>query len=90
MSKIYMTRGLTDEIAQNEKFAKEICDIIKRFMAKDWGELGKEDKEMKEEALKNGGRLFAVYNTSVKKVYVITDGLKTEQEITTILFAEEY
>ena len=91
MSKTYMTRGINDEIARNDKFAKEICDIVKRFAAKDWGILCDDDKQMNEDALRNGnGRVFAAYNTSVKKVYLITDGLKTEYEATTILFAEEY
>lgn len=91
MNKLYMTRGINDEIADNENFAKEICDIIKRFKAQDWGELCQEDKQMNEDALKNGnGRILAAYNTSVRKVYVITDGLKTDYEATTILFAEEY
>ena len=91
MNKLYMTRGINDEIADNENFAKEICDIIKRFKAQDWGALCQEDKQMNEDALKSGnGRILAAYNTSVKKVYVITDGLKTEYEATTILFAEEY
>ena len=91
MNKLYMTRGINDEIADNENFAKEICDIIKRFKAQDWGELCDDDKQMNEDALRNGnGRVFAAYNTSVRKVYVITDGLKTDYEATTILFAEEY
>ena len=90
MSKTYMTRGINDEIARNDKFAKEICDIVKRFAAKEWGDLCDDDKQMNEDALKNGGRLFAAYDTSVKKVYVITDSLNTKEEYTTILFAEEY
>lgn len=90
MTKMYMTKGINDEIADNEQFAKEICDIVERFAAKDWGILCDDDKQMNEDALINGGRIFAAYNTSVKKVYVITDGLKTEYEATTILFAEEY
>ena len=90
MNKLYMTRGINDEIADNETFAKEICDIIKKFTAKDWGMLCDDDKQMNEDALKNGGRIFAAYKTSVKKVYLITDGLNSEDEYTTILFAEEY
>jgi len=90
MNKLYMTRGINNEIADNEEFAKEICDIIKKYKAQDWGDLCDDDKQMNEDALKYGGRLFAAYMTSVKKVYVITDGLKTPDEYTTILFAEEY
>ncbi len=90
MSKTYMTRGINDEIARNDKFAKEICDILRRFNMKDWGDLCDDDKQMNEDALKNGGRLFAAYDTSVKKVYVITDGLNTKEKYTIILFAEEY
>jgi len=90
MNKLYMTRGINDEIADNEQFAKEICDIIKKFTVKDWGALCDDDKQMNEDALINGGRIFAAYNTSVKKVYLITDGLNSEDEYTTILFAEEY
>ena len=90
MSKTYMTRGINDEIAHNEEFAKEICDILRGFNMKDWGDLCEDDKQMNEDALKYGGKLFAAYDTSVKKVYVITDSLNTKEEYTTILFAEEY
>ena len=88
-TQIYLTKTINDEVAQNENFAKEIAKALNRFSSKDWGELCEEDKELNAEALLNGSRLFASYDTTNGKVYIITEAVPS-RNITTILFAEEY
>ena len=57
-----------------------------------WGEVCEEDRETNEHALKDGSRLFSVYeiegeNESKTRFYVITEW---NREATTILLPEDY
>lgn len=87
--KWYMTRGINDAIADNADFAKELDKAIKRYLAFDWGDLGEEDKQLNDDAVKNPGsdRILARYNTSKSGVYIITEA---DGSATTILFCSEY
>lgn len=83
-----MTMGINNSIAEDVKFAKEIVLIMSRYLNRDWGEICEEDKQMSDDALKNGDdRIFAAYDTSRGKVFVITEW---DRSVTTILFANEY
>ena len=46
-----------------------------------------EDIEANSEALRNGERLFAAYETSEGKIWIITEA---DRSATTILFPDEY
>jgi len=88
--KIYFTRGINNEVANNKQFAKEIVESVKRYCRHDFGDLCDDDKKMNEDAIKYGGRILAVYNLSQGKVYIITDDTKAKEWVTTVLFASEY
>ena len=86
--KVVWTRGINDEVADNEVFAKEVLASLRRYNSCDWGELCDEDKQMNDNALKFGNdRIFASYQTSKGKIYIITEW---DRSVTTILFANEY
>ena len=52
------------------------------------GEMCEEDKQMNDEAIKNGNdRIFGEYETSQGKIYIITE---YDWRHTTILFSNEY
>jgi hypothetical protein len=54
----------------------------------DWGEVGKEDSQANNEALKTGGRLLSAYRDARGvKFWVITEH---DRSITTILLPEDY
>lgn len=61
-----------------------------------WGDLTKEDKDLNEEALKTGGRLFSSYKILPKDLMVdgIDDRLwiitEADRSVTTILFPSDY
>lgn len=60
---------------------------LQRFTNADWGEMDPEDIEANNEALRNGERLFAAYETSEGKIWIITEA---DRSATTILFPDEY
>ena len=72
--------------------ASTAIKCLMRHEAGDWGELCEEDWEANENALKDGSRLFSVYevdreNENNALFYVITEW---NREATTILLSEDY
>lgn len=78
--KVYMTRGISAEILRNEEFAKFVSESLKRYLAHDWGDICKEDKQMNDSG---DDRIVARYNN----IYIITEW---DRLYTTILFVDEY
>ena len=88
MGQIVMTRGVSDEIAENILFSKFVLGSLKRHAQCDWGDLNKEDTASNNSALKTGGRLFSAYiKEELKKIWIITEW---DRSVTTILFPDEY
>ena len=88
LGKTVMTSGVNNKIAESEKFAREIKICMEKYITCDWGDFCNEDKEMNDNALRNGNdRILAAYDTSEGKVYIITEH---DRSATTILFADEY
>ena len=78
-----MTAGVSEEIT-----AREVFQALQRHESGDWGEVGPEDSEANEEALKAGDRLLSIYRDSKgTKFYVITEA---DRSVTTVLLASEY
>jgi len=86
---LVMTRGVNDEVADNEVFAKFVLDGIRRHANGDWGDLSLEDKAENELALTEGNlRLFSAYTHEwLPKIWVITEA---DRSATTVLFPSEY
>lgn len=87
LGKLVMTRGVHNKIKEDVDFAIGVLDAFERYQRCDWGDLCEEDKAENEHALKEGERIFAVYNIGKEKVYIITEH---DRSVTTILFPEEY
>ena len=64
-----------------------LSQFIERHHNGDWGNLDEEDKQVNEDAIKQGGRIFSSYLTNRRKLYVISEA---DRSMTTILFANEY
>ena len=84
---MYMTNGICTEIERNEVFASEIASACSRFARNDWGDTCASDKALNKQALLNGDRIVALYNTSKGRVFIITE---SDRDVTTILFGHEY
>jgi len=62
-------------------------ELMMRHYVNDWGDLGKEDKDLNDRALAEGGRLFSCYIVGKEKFYVVTEHDRSK---TTIMTADEY
>jgi len=87
MSKLLMTRGVNDLVVENGVFAKGVTNSLARYGKGDWGDLCDEDKQMNDDAVKDGERIVARYNIEPRAIYIITEW---DRSATTILFPEEY
>lgn len=71
----------------------DIIDLIERHIAKDWGDLSDDDKQLNDEALHDGSRILSAYilPTDVK-IWIITSAAddKGERAATTALLPSEY
>ncbi len=95
-----ITRGLNDDIAENETLAKEVLDAYRRFKLGDWGNTCEEDAQLNDEALEDGeSRIVAKYETCTKPIFIINgdepydvdaDGNVIVKRITTLMYCDEY
>ena len=85
--KLVMTRGVHSKIKEDVDFAVGVLDAFERYQRCDWGDLCDEDNALNEQALKDGDRIFALYNIGKDKIYIITEW---DRSVTTILLPEEY
>ena len=89
LGKVVVTRGIDEEMHKDKLFEVFIMESLSSFESCDWGDTYKEDKEINEEALKNGERILAVYTypKTRQKIWIITEW---DRSVTTILFPNEY
>lgn len=85
LGQVVATRGVVD-YCEAKNFS--LFPYIVRHSDCDWGDICAEDKEVNEEALKEGMRLMSVYYLpDRKKIWIITEA---DRHATTVLFPEEY
>lgn len=84
-----ITRGLNATIEQSEDARAEVMDALGRYMRGDWGDLGAEDKEMNDNAVKEpmSDRILARYNLTFGSIYIITEW---DRSYTTLMYCDEY
>lgn len=82
-----MTRAVHDKMNSDIDFAIGVLDSMEKYRSCDWGDLSESDQAENEHALKEGERIFALYNIGNEKVYIITEW---DRSVTTILFPYEY
>ena len=92
IGQVVVTHGINNTMTENERFALEVALCLRRYCIKDWGNLSEEDKQTNEEALKYPDDLYLLgsYQTSVGKIWIITNATETVGEnVTTVLFPDE-
>lgn len=81
-----MTVGVQD-LANN---GLDLRTILNRHLKGDWGDLEEDDKNLNQQALIHGGRLFSSYLTpgfGDGRIYIITEA---DRSATTLLLPSEY
>lgn len=88
LGQLVATRGIYENMEKDTAFSKEIGAALLRYQLEDWGdEMPPEDVEANNEAIKDGDRILAAYNTSRGRVWIITEW---DRSVTTILYPSEY
>lgn len=67
--------------------------LLDRHFSGDWGDLCEEDKQLNDEALKNGSRILSAYTLpDSTKIWVITEAVGDDdrRSATTLLLPDEY
>ena len=67
--------------------------FLDRHVAGDWGDVSADDRQLNDEALKDGSRLLSAYPTlKGKKLWVITEAMDDDghRAATTLLLPSEY
>lgn len=83
LGQIVATPGALEKLSH-----EEIVLALSRHVRGDWGELDAHDTAANELALKDGSRLFSVYESAAGvRFYVVTEWDRT---VTTVLLPEEY
>jgi len=62
-------------------------ELLIRHVTGDWTEMGQEDQESNEQALKYDNRVFSAYTLQATKFWVITEA---DRSSTTVLLPKEY
>jgi hypothetical protein len=88
---VVQTAGIAAESRENPRFALYILNSLNRHKKGDWGDLGQEDKDLNNQAIKGGDRILSAYllptREGTEKIYIITEH---NRSVTTVLFASEY
>lgn len=87
VGQMVVTIGVNDLMAEDGRFAGFVARSVVRYTSCDWSEMCEDDKAMNDEAVKSGDRIFAAYENSDYKIWIITEW---DRSVTTILFPSEY
>lgn len=87
LGNIVMTRSIAIDVEESAKFAREVTKALRRYASGDWGDTCAEDAQMNNDAVKNGDRILAAYNTSKGTIWILTEW---DRSATTILYPEDY
>jgi hypothetical protein len=79
-----MTPDIAELVASG---AVNPAQLLSRHVTGDWGDLDEDDKQVNEEALEGGLRIFSSYKLPVGKVWVITEA---DRSSTCILLPGEF
>ena len=89
LGRVVQTRGVSSKSRENRVFGKEVQDAFRKYQRGDWGDTERDSVKRNNAVVKNGveDQIFAVYNTSEGKMYIITEW---DGSVTTMLFSHEY
>jgi hypothetical protein len=76
------------------EFQAAMRDLLDCHVSGNWGNVGKHDWKVNEDALKTGARIVSEYNVNDVRVWIISDAAWTDnplvREVTTFMRPEDY
>lgn len=71
-----------------EEAGQEPSFFLSKHVSGDWGMMGKDDKQLNEEALTDGGKIHSAYRTlKSETIWIITEA---DRSTTTVLLPHDY
>lgn len=83
MGRLLATPGALDTLPD----PRQRLTLLRRHATGDWGDVCADDAAVNEAALRNGSRIFSVYQVGEDRVWVLTEA---DRSATTILLPSEY
>ena len=70
----------------------EPSELLDRHLYGDWGDLCEDDKQLNDEAVKDGSRILSSYKFGDEKLWIITEAANDDGEryATTLLLSHQY
>lgn len=89
LGRVVQTRGVNSKSRENRAFGREVMDAFRKYQRGNWGDTERDSVKRNNAVVKDGveDQIFAVYDTSEGKIYIITEW---DGSVTTILFSHEY
>lgn len=88
LGQIVATGTVSKAMDEDERFALEVLISLKRYCIMDWGNISEDSRLENDNAVVFGDdRIFAVYETSKGKIWIITE---SDRSATTVLFPSDY
>ncbi len=94
LGKLLLSKGVADEIVDNQKFHRFVLQSLRNHSTGKWGDLSPHDLEMNDYAVKHKERIISAYNLpplinipGQERIWIITEW---DRSATTILFPSEY
>jgi len=84
LGQVVITRPALSYAEQHEV---DVLALIARHHARDWGDLGPQDKALNDAALVHGDRIFSAYDVAGERWYVITEH---DRSYTTVMLSGDY
>ena len=85
LGSLVATHGALEVLAQSNQTPS---DFLARHVRGDWGDVCAEDKQLNDEALREGSRIVSAYKTATgARIWVITEA---DRSATAILLPDEY
>lgn len=88
MSKIVLTAGVNNEVANNSRFAKFVLNSLARFSRRDWGDTTGDDAELNDDDPHTA--LVAYTMEGLKKIWIKSDDYGSGRYVLTVLFPDEW
>lgn len=87
LGQVVVTRGVSDATEESRDFKSEVMLYLARHSLGNWGVVCDEDKQINDDAVRNGKRILSAYETCKGKIWIITEA---DRSVTTVLFPHEY
>ena len=82
LGQVVITKSALGTLSKDAVYA-----ALARHQNGDWGDVGAEDQQANDLALKDGSRILSVYTAADTKFWIITEA---DRSVTTVLLPEDY